>query len=220
MCASTLLVSCQSATPRAVSNPGPTADTSPTPVASRTYAASDLAAIMPTPSQTDGWQTATRQDLTGPYGPTTNPNPLEAPLVDTNGFVAGQRATIGDPGAPGLNVVRVSAEVGPDCWRRHAALHRRAHLTWLHGRGLSRRSPSSFGGEVRDERFHRAPVRDGHRTKGIRLCVANQQPGRYRACRRRRFNHQRPSSSLGDAVQFERSEAVSAGAARKIPGCE
>jgi hypothetical protein len=66
---------------------------------------------MLTGSQIDGWQTATRPDLTGPYSPTSNTNSAEAPAVAANGFVAGQRMTIGDPGAPGLNVVRVGAEV-------------------------------------------------------------------------------------------------------------
>ena len=89
------------ATPTLVATPGTTA----------TYSALVLPSLMPTPTEIGGWQTATRPDLTGPYTPTNNTNPGERPTVVTGGFIAGQRMTIGAPGSPGINVVRVTAEV-------------------------------------------------------------------------------------------------------------
>ena len=80
------------------------------PLPAPTFAAADLLAIMPTAAQIAGWQTATRTDLSGPYTPTNHTNPGEKPPIATSGFVAGQRETIGAPGVPGLNVLRVAAE--------------------------------------------------------------------------------------------------------------
>jgi hypothetical protein len=75
------------------------------------YGPADLGQIMLKPGQMAGWQTATRDDLTGPYTATTGNSPNERPPVAPNGFVAGLRQTIGSPGATGIDVVRVSAEV-------------------------------------------------------------------------------------------------------------
>jgi hypothetical protein len=88
-------------------SPSPSLIPSPTAF----YGRGDLEAVMPTAVQTGGWQTATRSDLSGPYTPTSNTNSAERPTVSNAGFEAGQRLTIGMPGAPGIDVVRVSAEV-------------------------------------------------------------------------------------------------------------
>lgn len=100
----------------ASSIPGPIAGGTPSnvvtsPTATPLYVAADLQSVMPTEAQIAGWQTATRADLTGPYTLTSNVNPGEKPAIDSAGFVAGQRSTIGNPGGTAINVVRVSAEV-------------------------------------------------------------------------------------------------------------
>lgn len=80
------------------------------PAAEKTYTASDLPAIGLSEAQMAGWQTATRPDLTGPFTATTNTNPQENP-PPAAGLKAGYRQTIGDPGAPGLNTVRIILEL-------------------------------------------------------------------------------------------------------------
>lgn len=88
--------------------PSPTA--SPSPRAEKVYVAADLPAIVLTPAEMAGWQTATRPDLSGPFTVTTNTNPQESPAPAAS-LRAGYRQTIGDPGGPGINTIRTVLEL-------------------------------------------------------------------------------------------------------------
>jgi hypothetical protein len=59
-----------------------------------------------------GWQTATRPDLTGFFALNANTNPGERPALP-DGLAAGYRQTIGNPGAPGVDTVRIVLDLFP-----------------------------------------------------------------------------------------------------------
>ena len=102
--------------------------------------AADLPAIILTPAQMAGWQTATRPDLTGPFTLTTNTNPQESPQPVAS-LKAGYRQTIGDPGRAGLNTLRTVLELFDSPASAQAAVS--ATVSGYESAGYSRRLDAS-----------------------------------------------------------------------------
>jgi hypothetical protein len=99
----------QAAAPSPSPITSPMASSGPTPSA-RSYASGDLPPIVLTNAQMAGWQTATRQDLTGAFDATSDTNPQENPKP-VPGVQSGFRQTIGNPGTTDVNVVRTILEL-------------------------------------------------------------------------------------------------------------